>query len=66
MVLLKQGSNLFPLVRGEFQILCQMIKFLIDRPRAVDPLACLIRRPRLRCILLGRGNAGHPEREQAS
>ena len=57
-VLLKQGSDLFPLVRGEFQILCQMIEFLIDRPRAVDR--------RLPCISLGHGNAGHPEREHAS
>ena len=50
MVLLKQGSDLFPLARREFQILCQMIEFLIDRPRAVDPRACLIRPLRLRCI----------------
>ncbi len=53
MVLLKQRSDLFPLVRGEFQILGQMIEFLIDRPRL----------PRL---LLGHGDAGHPEREHAS
>ena len=66
MVFLKQGSDLFPLVRGEFQILCQMIEFLIDRPRAVDPLACLIWPLRLRWLFLGHGNAYHPEREDAS
>ena len=51
-VLLKQRSDLVPLLRGEFQILCQMIEFLIDRPRAVDRRACLIRLLRLPSISL--------------
>ena len=59
-VLLEQGSDLFSLAWGEFQILGQMIEFLIDGPRAVDTLVWL------RCIFLGYGNAGHPERQHAS
>jgi hypothetical protein len=47
MVLLQKRFDLFPLVRGEFQVLCQMIEFLIDRPRAVDQRDCLIRPPLL-------------------
>jgi hypothetical protein len=65
-VLLKQRSDLFPLVRGEFKILCQMIEFLIERPRAVHRRAYLIRPLLVRCIFLGHGNAGHPKREHAS
>jgi hypothetical protein len=42
-----------------------MIEFPIDRPRAVDPLACLIRPVRLYRIFLSNGNASHPEREHA-
>jgi hypothetical protein len=31
----------FPLIRSEFKVLCQMIEFLIDRPRAVGRRASL-------------------------
>jgi hypothetical protein len=65
-VFVEQGSDLFLLVRGEFQILGQMIELLIDRPGAVNPLACLIRALRLWCIFLNHGHAGHPECEQAN
>jgi hypothetical protein len=51
MVLLQQGADPLPLSRGEFQILCQVIEFLIHRPLAMNPL-------RSRRILLGDGNAG--------
>ena len=64
-VFLKQRSDLFPLAGGEFQVFCQMIEFLIDRPRAVDTLACLIRPLRLRFMFLGHGNPGYPDREYA-
>ena len=59
------GSDLFALVRGEFQILCQMIEFLIDRPRAVNRQAFLIRPLLLRCMFLGHDKGRHPDREHA-
>ena len=66
MVLLKQGPDLFPLVRGEFQIFSQVIEFLINQPRTVDRRACLIRLLRLRSVFLSYNNTGHCQREHGS
>ena len=60
-VLLEQRPDLFPLVRGKFQILGQMIEFLIDRPRG--SVECLTRSLRPGYIILGDGKNGDPERE---
>src|SRR6266436_5841802 len=64
-VLLKQRPYLFPLLRGKFEILCETIELLVDRPWPVDPLEFLPRCLRPQRIIPGHGNAGDAEREHA-
>jgi hypothetical protein len=61
-VLQEQRPDLFPLVRRKFQILGQMIEFLVDRPWG--PMECRTRSLRRR-IILGDGNRCDGEREHA-
>ena len=50
-VLLEQRPDLLPLVRGEFQILGQVIELLVHRPGAVELLKRLMRLVGRRCFL---------------
>jgi hypothetical protein len=56
-VLLEQWLDLPPLVKGKFQILGQMIQFLVDRPWAVGSLKHLTRPLEWRRRLLAGGYA---------